>query len=249
MTGTVDLLAPLVSGMTLLAFCLINLVAFVGEISAGPDHPRSAEIGRVLTVPPHAPDLAVGRPFSPRFRLHSKWTSLCGFILAFMARGRPSVAVVAPAAAVVVMRTVPFHVAGDGHRARRDAVRVRSCARRARRAPRVAGAVLPLSLRRPCCRRARSRTDLAPGWQRRALLALRHYGPQRSPRRSTAHSDSRISMLTMHSGASLLLLRRPSGALHVACRVNAGARGTTMHLAGDRTTLSLGDGRERMPSR
>ena len=96
MTGTVDLLAPLVSGMTLLAFCLINLVAFVGEISAGPDRPRSAEIspeispeiGRSLTVSrcPHAPDLAVGRPFSPRFRLHSKWTSLCGFILAFMAR-------------------------------------------------------------------------------------------------------------------------------------------------------------------
>ena len=171
----------------------------------------SPEIGRSLTVSrcPHAPDLAVGRPFSPRFRLHSKWTSLCGFILAFMARGRPSVAVVAPAAAVVVMRTVPFHVAGDGHRARRDAVRVRSCARRARRAPRVAGAVLLLSLRRCCCRRARSRTDFSPGWQRRALLALRHYGPQRSPRRSTAHSDSRISMLTMHSGASLLLLCRP----------------------------------------
>jgi len=115
----------------------------------GPDYPRSAEIGRGLTVPPHAPDLAVGRPFSPRFRLHSKWTSLCGFILAFMARGRPSVAVVAPAAAVVVMRTVPFHVAGDGHRARRDAVRVRSCARRARRAPRVAGAALLLLSPRP----------------------------------------------------------------------------------------------------
>lgn len=124
------------------------------------------------------------------------------------ARRRPSAAAVPPAAAAAVMRTVPLHVAGDGHRARGDAVRVRRCARRARRAPRVAGAVLLSSLCR-CCRRAHSRADFPPGWQRRALLALRHYGPQRSPRRSTAHSDSRVSMITMHSGASLLLLCRP----------------------------------------
>ena len=59
MTGTVDLLAPLVSGMTLLAFCLINLVAFVGEISAGPDHPRSAEVARDR---PRLPEIGRDRP-------------------------------------------------------------------------------------------------------------------------------------------------------------------------------------------
>ena len=58
LTGTVNLLAPLVAGLFLLAFCLINLVCFVATVS------RSH--------------------FSPRFNLHSKWTCLLGFILSFM---------------------------------------------------------------------------------------------------------------------------------------------------------------------
>ena len=59
LTGTVDLLAPLVTGLFLLAFCLINLIAFLADVSRA--------------------------EFAPRFRLHSASTALLGFLLSFVA--------------------------------------------------------------------------------------------------------------------------------------------------------------------
>ena len=59
LTGTVNLLAPIVSGLFLIAFCLLNLLAFVAAVSRG--------------------------SFAPQFHCHSRWASLAGFLLAFMA--------------------------------------------------------------------------------------------------------------------------------------------------------------------
>ena len=59
LTGTINLLAPLVSGLFLLTFCFLNLLAFVASVSR--------------------------QSFAPRFRCHSRWSSLGGFLLTFMA--------------------------------------------------------------------------------------------------------------------------------------------------------------------
>ena len=55
LTGTVDLLAPAVSGVFLLAFVLINLVCFVASVSKA--------------------------DFAPSFRLYSSWSALAGTVL------------------------------------------------------------------------------------------------------------------------------------------------------------------------
>ena len=60
LSGTLDLLSPLVSGVFLLAFTLINLVAFVAAASRR-------------------------RAFAPTFKYHSRATALIGFVLSFLA--------------------------------------------------------------------------------------------------------------------------------------------------------------------
>ena len=59
LTGTINELAPLVSGLFLLTFTFLNLLAFVAGVSR--------------------------RSFAPNFRCHSRWTALAGFLLTFMA--------------------------------------------------------------------------------------------------------------------------------------------------------------------
>ena len=59
LTGTVDLLAPAVSGVFLLAFVLINLVCFVASVSKA--------------------------DFAPSFRLYSSWSALAGTVLSLAA--------------------------------------------------------------------------------------------------------------------------------------------------------------------
>ena len=59
LTGTVDLLAPAVSGVFLLAFVLINLVCFVASVSKA--------------------------DFAPSFRLYSNWSALAGTVLSLAA--------------------------------------------------------------------------------------------------------------------------------------------------------------------
>ena len=74
LTGTVNLLAPLVAGLFLLAFTLINLVCFVASVSRA--------------------------NFAPRFRLHSKWSALGGFAICFVSM---TVALASSAAVAVAL--------------------------------------------------------------------------------------------------------------------------------------------------
>ena len=62
LTGTVNLMAPLVTGMFLLAFCMINLLAFLSCLSRPPSD----------------------APVRHGFHLASRWTALAGFLLSFL---------------------------------------------------------------------------------------------------------------------------------------------------------------------
>ena len=106
LSGTLDLLSPLVSGVFLLAFTLINLVAFVAAASRR-------------------------RAFAPTFKYHSRATALIGFVLSFLAMvvslsDAPAVAAALCALLVLLLwwrRRELYTLLTSGEWAGRDALR------------------------------------------------------------------------------------------------------------------------------